>query len=111
MANNATKIILVRHGESLGNHDKKFLGHFDLDLSQLGYKQAELVGKHFKDIIVDAIYSSDLKRAYNTVLPVSKCKNIPIITSKNLREIYAGSWESLTFSDISVKMPMITLFG
>lgn len=91
-----TKLILIRHGQSIGNLHRRFLGHTDLDLSEDGYKQAELVNEYFKNIHIDCIYSSDLKRAYNTVLPISKEKNIPITTSENLREIYAGDWEDNT---------------
>ncbi len=95
-----TKLILIRHGQSLGNLNRRFLGHTDLDLSETGYKQAELINEYFKNIHIDCIYSSDLKRAYNTVLPISKQKNIPIITTENLREIFAGDWENNTIEYI-----------
>ena len=98
-----TKLILIRHGESMGNAVRAFLGHTDLDLSPKGYEQAEAVRKYFQNIDVDVIYSSDLKRAYNTVLPISKMKNIPIITSQNLREIYAGEWENKKFDDLDIE--------
>lgn len=97
-----TEIILIRHGQSLGNFDRRFLGHTDLDLSEIGYKQAELLRKHFESIDIDMIYSSDLKRAYNTVKPISDMKNIPIITSEKLREIYAGEWENKKFDDLEI---------
>ena len=86
--------------ESLGNFERKFLGHTDLDLSETGYKQAELLRKHFENIDIDMIFSSDLKRAYDTVKPISDMKDIPIITSENLREIYAGEWENKQFDDL-----------
>lgn len=98
-----TKLILIRHGESMGNAVRAFLGHTDLDLSPKGYQQAELVGKYFENIDVDLIYSSDLKRAYNTVLPISKEKNIPIITSENLREVNAGEWENKKFDELDIE--------
>ncbi|MBR3791284.1 MAG: histidine phosphatase family protein [Clostridia bacterium] len=95
-----TEIILIRHGESMGNLVNSFLGHTDLDLSPKGYKQAELLRKHFENIDIDLIFSSDLKRAYNTVKPISEMKDIPIITSKNLREIHAGEWENKHFDEL-----------
>lgn len=95
-----TEIILIRHGESMGNMVNSFLGHTDLDLSPKGYKQAELLRKRFESVDIDLIYSSDLKRAYNTVKPISDMKNIPIITSQNLREIYAGEWENKKFDEL-----------
>ncbi len=98
-----TKLILVRHGESLGNYVDKFLGHTDLDLSPKGYNQAEFVKKYFSKIHIDKIYSSDLLRAYNTIISTAEEKKIPVIKSENLREIYAGSWENKTFDELATE--------
>ncbi len=89
-----TKIILVRHGQSIGNLTRTFLGHTDLDLSELGYKQAEATANHLKSEKIDKIYSSDLKRAYNTALFHAKLRNLEVISSEKLREAYAGDWEN-----------------
>ena len=62
-----TRIILVRHGQSVANANLIFAGHSDFDLTDFGRAQAELLAKHLhKNEKIDAIYSSDLKRAYNT---------------------------------------------
>ena len=95
-----TTLYLIRHGESLGNLEKIFLGHTDWDLTDKGRKQAEFAAGYFENIKVDAIYSSDLLRAYNTALPLSKKIGIEIKTDKNLREIFAGDWETVKFADI-----------
>lgn len=88
-------IYLIRHGESLGNKTHTYLGHTDLDLSEKGYIQAELACKYIlNNLKIDKIYSSDLIRAYNTVLPVAKELNLDIIADKDLREINAGFWEN-----------------
>ena len=97
-------IYLVRHGESLGNSKHIYLGHTDLDLSERGYRQADCFSEFFvKNYKVDKIYSSDLIRAYNTVLPIAKKLNIEIIKDKNLREIYAGLWENQEFDSLAEK--------
>ena len=97
-------IYLIRHGESLGNKAKTYLGHTDLDLSERGYKQAECACKYIlSNIKIDKIYSSDLIRAYNTVLPVSKALNLKIETDKDLREIYAGYWENQKYEYLMEK--------
>ncbi len=98
-----TKIILIRHGQSLGNATKTILGHTDLDLSELGYKQAAVTAEHLKNENIDIIYSSDLKRAYNTAVPHAKIRNLEVITSKYLREIYVGAWENMKTEDIIEK--------
>ena len=100
---NKTKIIIVRHGESLGNAERRLLGHTDLDLSDLGYKQAEATAEYLKNEKIDAIYSSDLKRAYNTALAHAKLRNLPVITDPDLREVYHGDWEGRTVSEVFEK--------
>ena len=101
--NNRTKIIIVRHGQSLGNATKTILGHTDLDLSDLGYKQAEVTANQLKNEKIDLIYSSDLKRAYNTAYFHAKMRDLEVITSKNLREVYLGAWEGQTIDNIIAK--------
>lgn len=96
-----TKLLIIRHGQSIGNLERRFLGHTDLDLSELGYKQAEITKEYLKNEKIDVIYSSDLKRAYNTVKPIAESRNMEIKTSKNLREIYAGEWENGDYEYLS----------
>lgn len=96
----ACKMYLIRHGESLGNAERRFLGHTDLSLSELGEKQAHCVKKYFENIKLDKIYSSDLIRAQNTVKPLSISKGLEIIPQKNLREIFAGGWENRLYREI-----------
>ena len=97
------KIILVRHGQSIGNQSRIFLGHTDLDLSDLGYKQAECTAEHLKNEKIDYIFSSDLIRAYYTAIPHAKIRNMPVRSDKNLREAYVGAWEGMNVDDILQK--------
>jgi broad specificity phosphatase PhoE len=101
-----TKFIIIRHGQSLGNEKRIYLGHTDLDLSELGKKQAEIAAEYFKDEDISAIYSSDLLRAYNTAVPHSVRHNIPIVKSEKLREINIGSWEGKKIEDIRASWPV-----
>jgi probable phosphoglycerate mutase len=100
-----TQIYLVRHGQSVGNLNHLFLGHKDLDLSDLGRKQAERVCEYFQGISVDKIYASDLLRAYHTACPLAKEKGIEIIKNPRLREVYAGEWEGMPYSELFEKYP------
>lgn len=96
-----TRLIFIRHGQSVANYEDKFAGHSDFDLTDLGRKQAELAADYVKkNFKIDAIYASDLLRAYNTAVPSAKAFGLEITPSKELREIYAGVWEAMTFSDI-----------
>lgn len=100
MCKNSTKIILVRHGQSIGNQTRTFLGHTDLDLSEIGYLQAKATADYLKNEKIDVIYASDLKRAYNTADFHAKMRNLEVIPCKNLREAYAGEWEGKNVDEL-----------
>ncbi len=95
-----TKFILIRHGQSMGNLHRRFLGHTDLPLTDKGRAQAAAVAEYLKDEQIDAIYSSDLMRAYQTAEPVAASHGLTITTDTDLREIFAGEWEDDTFVHI-----------
>ena len=95
-----TTIYLIRHGQSLGNLRDQFIGHTDIELTDLGRQQAEMAAEYLKDIPADAIYSSDLQRAYDTAMATAKRKNMPVIPRTGLREIDAGLWEEKTFTQL-----------
>lgn len=100
-----TKIYFIRHGESQANAQNVFIGHTDLDLTEKGHKQAQKTAEFLKDVSVDKIYSSDLKRAYNTACHTSRLKGMDIEKNKNLREIFGGEWEKRTFDDLEKDYP------
>lgn len=93
------KLFLVRHGESEWNKLKKVQGQKDIPLTEKGIEQAKLIGKRLINEGIEKIYTSDLKRAYDTASIIGKMLNIEVIPSKELREINFGIWEGLT-SDI-----------
>ena len=90
----ATRIYLIRHGESVGNLHRICLGHTDLDLTDLGLEQAKKTADALSDIDFAAIYSSDLKRAVHTAEPhaIKRMKNVE--KSELFRELYFGDWEN-----------------
>lgn len=98
-----TVLLLIRHGQSIGNLNHEFLGHLNKDLSELGYEQAAQTAEFLSDERIDAVYSSDLMRAHNTALPHAKTRGLEVIDSTGLREIYAGEWEGLRVEDIKEK--------
>ena len=100
-----TKFILIRHGESLANANKIYAGHTDIDLSMLGRAQARAAAEYFKNEKISAIYSSDLKRAYNTALAHTEFHNLPVIKSEDLREVHIGEWEGKSLDEIRTRWP------
>ena len=98
-----TRLILVRHGESIGNAMEVMLGHTDLDLSPLGYKQANCTAERLKDVKIDAIYSSDLLRAYNTAKACADMRKMTVSACRELREVSVGIWEGKRVGEIVEK--------
>lgn len=89
------KLILVRHGETVGNMKSIAQGHMQGSLTRKGIKQAKLLAEELKKYKIDAIYSSDLKRAANTAKIISKYhKKIKINHTKKLRERGMGIFEN-----------------
>lgn len=100
-----TTLLVVRHGESLGNRDERFLGHTDLGLSELGHRQAAALAAALRGRRIDAVYSSDLCRARDTVAPVAADRGLAITPRQDLREIFAGDWEGRRFDEIVSEWP------
>ncbi len=100
-----TKIILIRHGQTTGNKQGKLYGNTNIQLSAEGIKQAKLLAQNFPVCRIDSLYASDLSRAYDTALYVSKRFCCDIIINKNLREMNFGEWEGLTYQEIACRWP------
>lgn len=98
-----TRLLLVRHGQTLWNHISRYQGHSDIELSDTGRKQAELLAQKLSKIKVSAIYASDLKRAYETAKILATPHRLQVKTRPDLREIHFGAWEGLTYQEIQEK--------
>lgn len=100
-----TTVYFVRHGEAEGNIIRNFHGHFNSSLTENGLLQVERVTEKLKYIKFDAVYSSDLDRAYQTALPSAKLRGLGVTKLYGLREIYGGEWEDVPWDDLPVKYP------
>ena len=102
-----TRLIIVRHAQSIANREQVFIGHRNLDLTETGREQARLLGEYLvkKAYPIDTIYSSDLLRPFHTVEPYADAVGKEIIKEKGLREIYAGEWEGHKFTDLPILYP------
>lgn len=100
-----TRIIIVRHAEAEGNVKRLFHGWTDSSLTQKGIRQARVVAERLKDIDIDCIYSSDLKRAYDTASFIAEIKELDVFIDKGLREMNGGDWEDLSFDLLAEKWP------
>lgn len=103
-----TLIYMIRHGESVGNQKRDFLGHTDLPITEKGEKQALAAADYLASIgfAPDAVYASPLCRAHKTaLLALSKCSAPDPILLDGLREIYAGEWEGKNFDALDLEYP------
>ncbi|MEM4755572.1 MAG: histidine phosphatase family protein [Candidatus Woesearchaeota archaeon] len=96
------KLILVRHGQTLGNVKKIIQGQQHGKLSALGKEQAKKVGLRLKHEQIDAIYTSDLQRAKDTAQEIIKYHpNATVVYSPLLRERHYGEFESKAYGSLS----------
>lgn len=98
-------LILVRHGETEWNHQRRYQGQSDIPLSELGKRQAELVAQRLDGHPIEAIYASDLKRAWETASIISEKCGLEISPEPRLRELKFGILEGLTFEEAEEKYP------
>ena len=100
-----SRLLLVRHGDTELNSRERFWGATDVKLSAAGVKQAEQLRNHLATEKVDAVYSSDLKRALVTAETIASRHRLGVISCTELREIDFGDVEGLTYEEISQLYP------
>jgi broad specificity phosphatase PhoE len=101
----ATTIFLARHAETDWNRDRRWQGHADPPLNATGIEQANELAQQLAAEQLDAIYSSDLRRAYETAEAVARGRQLAVIRHSGLREIDVGEWSGLTTDEIKARYP------
>lgn len=101
-----TKFIIVRHGYSVANKEKRFAGQLDIDLDERGLAQAQSVADYIvENFKVDSIYSSDLIRTVKTVKPTAEKLGLEVNKCTELREVDVGFWQGKLFEEIEKEYP------
>jgi broad specificity phosphatase PhoE len=95
-----TRLLIIRHGQSVWNRAGIIQGQRDIELSLLGLQQAEAMANRLRDVRLDAIYSSPLLRARQTAAALAGSHHLPIHIDDDLVEIHHGAWEGLTEADV-----------
>ncbi len=105
----STTVILVRHGETFYNAQKRPQGFLDIKLNENGLQQAKLLANSLKDYPIDFFIASPLSRAYVTTETVAKMHGKTIAyTDDRLKEINFGDWAGLTPEEQISKFPTVT---
>jgi broad specificity phosphatase PhoE len=94
------KLILIRHGETLWNREKRVQGISDIELSDRGIQQVEHLARSLKDEKIETIISSPLKRAYRTASAINQFHNVTIESERDLQELDQGDLEGMRFSEL-----------
>ncbi len=95
-----TTIIFVRHAEAEGNLYRIFHGWTDSGITEKGHVQAKKAAERLKDVNIDVLYSSSLKRTIQTAQYIADIKGLPIIRTDKLKEINGGDWEGEKWEDL-----------
>lgn len=95
-----TEIYVIRHVQAEGNLYRMCQGHWDGGVTPIGVMQRDALAERFKDIHVDAVYSSDLYRARFTASAITKYHDLPIIPDRRFREMDLGPWETQYFANL-----------
>lgn len=98
-----TEVWFVRHGETCWNVAQRYQGHGDSELTDTGRAQVESLGKRFRNLAFDHLYSSDLGRARSTAESIARHSGHEIQLDPRLREKNLGIFEGLTVSEIQAQ--------
>lgn len=100
-----TRVVLVRHGETVWNVEGRLQGHLDSELTPRGVAQAESVAARLRGSKPTALYSSDLGRARKTAQRIAEATGCPVTLEPRLRERGLGIFEGLDEAEISSRYP------
>ncbi|MBM3388817.1 MAG: histidine phosphatase family protein [Betaproteobacteria bacterium] len=101
----ATRIILIRHGETDWNTQTRIQGHTDIGLNPHGRWQAQRLAAALADEGLSMVYTSDLQRARATAQAVADTSGVPLAVTPTLRERAFGTFEGRTFAEIESQWP------
>jgi alpha-ribazole phosphatase/probable phosphoglycerate mutase len=100
-----TRIYLVRHGQVEGHKEKRYNGHANVSLTQLGREQSDRVCDSLAGQPLSAVYSSDLDRSRYCAELIAATHDLTVSTHESLRELNLGEWEGRTWAELQKTYP------
>lgn len=104
------RLYIVRHGQTDWNLNRKLQGHSDIPLNENGIKMAHETAEKFKNVPIDYVFSSPLKRALETAEIILGNRNLPIKTDNRLREVGFGEFEGMSLTDMGESFQLFSKF-
>jgi probable phosphoglycerate mutase len=101
----ATRVIAVRHGETVWNAEMRMQGQLDTALSARGRWQAARAAEALMGEGIEAIFASDLARAFDTATAIAGALGLPVSTDTGLRERSFGIFQGFTYAEIDARWP------
>lgn len=99
------RLVVLRHGRTEWNAQRRFQGQADPPLDEVGRSQAFEVAAIVAALRPGMLVSSDLARAMQTAQIVGAAADLPVITEARLRERGLGHWEGLTRDEVEARYP------
>lgn len=101
-----TRIALVRHGQTVWNREHRFRGQTDIELDELGLKQAEATGRYMAGRWpVVAVYTSPLRRTMQTAEAIAHAQGLTAQPSRGLLDISFGEWQGQQAGEVAQRYP------
>jgi len=97
------RLILVRHGQTDWNRERRVQGLSDLALNEIGRRQAEALAHALRNETIDAIYTSPLRRARETADAIGRFHDVPVIVHDGLKELDVGQVDGLTYEEMKAQ--------
>jgi len=101
-----TRVVAIRHGETVWNAEMRMQGQLDTALSERGRWQAGRVAEALAGEGIEAIFASDLSRAFDTAQALATRLGLPISTDRGLRERSFGVFQGYTYAEIDARWPV-----
>jgi broad specificity phosphatase PhoE len=102
------RLILVRHGESVGNFENRLQGQEDYELTDLGRRQAECTAERLHVLGTTALYSSHLLRAHETARIIGRRLSLEPTILEDVSEYHFGEMSGKTYAEIRERFAVIT---
>ena len=99
------RIVVLRHGRTGWNAERRYQGQADPPLDEVGQAQAVEVAALVAAMRPDLLISSDLARARQTAEQVANLSGVPVRQDVRLRERHLGHWQGLTRDEVAARYP------
>ncbi len=101
-----TKIVLIRHGQTVWNREQRFRGQADVELDEFGHRQAKATGRYVAARWpVIAVYASPLQRTMRTAEAVARAQGLTAAPMAGLLDINFGEWQGQRGQDVAQHSP------